>query len=255
MHLERAEPSQRREVGTAHPIARRRARLAGSLALLLLAAGCMGSPPPRLYLLTSEAGGAGPAPPKRHLSIGIAPVTIRDYLDRPEIVTRATANEVTPAENARWAEPLSLNATRVIGQNLGTLLGADDVVLLPARQVSGPRYEVGVEVTRLEIDSKSTVILAAQWRISEAGTGTPLTSGHVIQSETIDGAGTDRAVAAMSRTLAAASREIAAGFEKVLAERRQAPKRPASSDHGRRKSSRPLALDSNQSAVSRLRLD
>lgn len=200
-------------------VARRRICLVGSLAIVLLAAGCIGNPPPRLYLLTSEAGGESPLPPKRRLVIGVAPVTFRDYLDRPEIVTRTTANEVTAIENARWAEPISLNASRVIGENLGAFLGTDDVVLLPARPVSALRYEVGLDVTRFEVDSKSTVILAGRWSISKPGTGAELMSGHVIQSEKIDGPGTDRAVAAMSRALGAATREIAAGFDKLLAAR------------------------------------
>jgi uncharacterized protein len=203
-----------------HPITRRRACLTRLLAVILLVAGCSSSPPPRLYLLTSEADGADPLPETRHLAIGIALVTVRDYLDRPEIVTRATANEVTATENARWAEPLSLNATRVLGENLRALLGTDDVVLLPARQVTSPRYEVGLEVTRLEIDSMSTVILAARWSISEPTTGKEVLSGQVVHSEQIDRSGTDRAVAAMSRTLAAASRQIADGFGKIVAHRR-----------------------------------
>ncbi len=47
-------------------------------------------------------------------SILVAQPQVPDYLDRPQIVERTTANELKLVEADQWAERLSINVSRVV---------------------------------------------------------------------------------------------------------------------------------------------
>src|SRR5260221_10340011 len=54
-------------------------------------------------------------------TVGIA-VSVPEYLDRSEIVERAGANELKPSYKAQWGESLSIDASRVVSEDLESLL-------------------------------------------------------------------------------------------------------------------------------------
>ena len=60
--------------------------------------------------------------------IGVFPVSMPDYLDRPQIVTRVSENEIKLDEFSRWAEPLKDSFTRALVQNLSTILNTAKVI-------------------------------------------------------------------------------------------------------------------------------
>src|SRR5215475_4363631 len=57
--------------------------------LLLVLAGCANTPPTQFYILPTLAS-ADSAAANRDLTIGVGPVTLPPYLDRPQIVTNAS---------------------------------------------------------------------------------------------------------------------------------------------------------------------
>ena len=48
----------------------------------------------------------------------VGPVTVPELVDRPQMVTRVSDNEVAVNEFARWGESLKSNIPRVIASNL-----------------------------------------------------------------------------------------------------------------------------------------
>src|SRR5919108_2844543 len=90
----------------------------------LVIGGCA-SQPSRFYLLSAGpnaetaslemSGRQGP-------TIGVGPVTLPRYVDRPQIVTRTSPYELKVAEFDRWGEALDPNFSRVLGENLALLL-------------------------------------------------------------------------------------------------------------------------------------
>jgi len=46
--------------------------------------------------------------------LGIGPVTLPDYLDRPQIVLRTSQNELVFSEYSRWAGSLATDTVRVL---------------------------------------------------------------------------------------------------------------------------------------------
>jgi uncharacterized lipoprotein YmbA len=188
---------------------------------LLLLGGCLGTTAPtRFFLLTAlsdterlegRAGAGG------QLVIGVGPVELPRYLDRPQIATRAGQHELRLAEFDQWAEPLQDNVTRVLAENLSRLLAADDVVIHPWPRSAHVAYQVLVQVTRFDSTIGAQSMLTARWQIIDVQEDRELlrkTSSFAVPIEASDyGA----IVAAMSRGLGDLSREIA-GEMRALAQ-------------------------------------
>jgi uncharacterized protein len=149
-----------------HPIRSRSLRLAAVAAGLLLA-GCTATTPTRFYTLSSLLAAPGEATkaPPHDLAVGVGPVTLPEYLNRPQIVTRAGRNRVVLADFDSWIEPLDGLFTRTLTENLSLLLGTDDVLPLPLRRAIRLDYDVEVNVTRFDVDSSGNAVLDARWLV------------------------------------------------------------------------------------------
>ena len=181
-------------------------------AVLLAAAGCGQTQDPDLYILSGlppEAEASLGADSDK-LSVGVAPVSLPAYLDRPQVVALASSNKLEVAEFHKWAEPLDANFSRVLTENLSTLLGTDRVAKLPQRRSSKIKYQIAVEVVRFEADMDGTASLVARWNILGADGKTSLAMRKSSFTEPSSPPGEHEAVvAAMSRTVGNLSREIA----------------------------------------------
>ena len=108
-----------------------RATLCSALVVLLLA-GCAHTPKPNYYVLsgprevTNSAVRNGPP-------IGLGPITLPDYLDRPQIVTRASDSRLALSNEHRWAEPLAASFSRALLAHLEQALPTQHIVLHPWR--------------------------------------------------------------------------------------------------------------------------
>lgn len=175
---------------------------AGVLALL---SACVQTEPTRYYTLSSEAE---PLIQASDLAIGVGPVTLPLYLDRPQIVLRRDPNRVELSEFDAWIEPLESMVPRLLAADLIRLLGTDEVVSLPQRQPIPLDYQVEVEVQRFDAETAGRAVLDARWVLTRGG--------EVIRSrlseiaETFDPAGgADAMAAALSRALGTFAHEIA----------------------------------------------
>src|SRR4029450_7897330 len=145
----------------------------GVLALLgvclLGLSGCGSPPPTRFYVLPSLTGAetAPPAAP-RDLTIGVGPVTVPPYLDRLQIVTRASRARLVLGEFDQWAASLQDSVPRVLAENLSLLIPTDRVLLHPWSRTIEPDYQVTVDVTQFDAGPSGEVVLAARWRILSA---------------------------------------------------------------------------------------
>ncbi len=180
------------------------------LALTLVAAGCLS---PRadvstFFLLTSAEAPAAVGTPLGG-TLGLGPVTLPGYLDRSELVTRLSDNQVAVSPTARWAEPLRDNVLRALSQNLVRTLGTDDYVFYPWYESAQVDYGVSVDFARFEADSTGSVTLEADWRITSGDPRETLYRGDSMIQETTSGATIDGSVAALSRALARLCDEIA----------------------------------------------
>lgn len=181
-------------------------RAAAAAAVLLSGCVLKTSPPARLYVLDAVAAPAAPGPPEAPRSVlGVLRVTVPDWIDRPEITSRAAGGRIAPDDVARWGEPIGRGMQRVVAENLAALLPDRLVVRAPTRRAVDQRLEIEVGEAARQADG--TVRVEARWVVF-APDGTTLLqrrSSHQA-GPAADAAGTARA---MSEALAALSREIA----------------------------------------------
>ena len=188
---------------------------------LLAAGGCASSPASRFYILSGVGASddsSHSAARKDGIAVGIEPVKLPHYLDRPQIVTRASPNRIRLAEFDRWAEPLKHNVSRVMAESLSGLLSAERTVVFPWSSSTAPDYRLAVEITRFDGELGGEVALNARWTIFGRNAGDALLRRESSYVETATARDYEALVAAKSRALAALSREIATAIGTVVSE-------------------------------------
>ena len=194
--------------------------LSRGLALCFLFAAvcsCARTEPSRFYTLRSVVH-EKPIPQTsatiRPISIGIGPVEIPEYLDRPQIVTRNGPNELKLAEFDRWAGPLDENISVVLAENLSSFLPSATVVPYPWGPNTNIDYQVSVKLIHLEGVPDEAVSLQALWTLASIHEKQSIISNTSRHTEKVTGSGYEAMVAAMGRSLLQLSREIASVIEK-----------------------------------------
>jgi len=184
---------------------------------LAISAGCASTAQSRFYTLTPMKAPDAPVngvPADEGNLLAMGPVTLPDYLDRPQIMTRSEGNEVHLHETERWAGSLEGDVSRVLLENLSELLAGNRITVVrwsPATQPQAAfRNRVGVEILRFEGPLGGTVMLKARYTLYGADGRKVVSVGESTVREQAGGPDYESLVAAMSRTLATLSREIAA---------------------------------------------
>ena len=193
--------------------------------ILLSLTGCPSlSPQPdrsRFFTLTSqvEADPSAKNSGLAELTLGVGPVRIPGYLDREELVTRVAENRFEVAQNDRWIEPVEENLSRVLAQNLYTLLRIERVVRHPWPSGRRVTHQVEVEIIRFEPTSAREAQLTARWIIIDSANKQPLVTRTSFLKRPIKQESREAAVDAMSEALADLSREIAEAVRNVTRQR------------------------------------
>jgi uncharacterized lipoprotein YmbA len=178
------------------------------LAMALFLAACAGkSAPSKFYVLNSIPQSSLNAPESG--TIGVFPVTMPDYLDRPQVVTRVSENELNLDEFSRWAEPLKDSFTRALVQDLSTLLDTAKVIRTTENPGIPVALQVGVEVLQFDGTLGGDVVLVVKWGLFGEEGKKLLLGKRSTFKEATGGATYDAYVAAESRAVSALSREIA----------------------------------------------
>jgi uncharacterized lipoprotein YmbA len=182
-------------------------RLGAGLLLTIAIAGCFGprADPSTFFQLSPVPPPAAQSP--LSASIGLGPVTVPAYLDRLQLVTRLSDNQLEVNETERWAEPLAEGVARTLEENLSALLPGSTYVRFPWYAAAAPEYAVQLDLRRFEGDGVGLAVLEGTWSLSRGGE--PI-GGRTLRLEET-GAGPTRAdqVAVLSRLLSSLCSEIA----------------------------------------------
>jgi uncharacterized lipoprotein YmbA len=174
--------------------------------------GCGTSQPSHFYLLRalSPTSASDLSETKQSsLSIGLGPVTFPEYLNRPQIVTKASAHEVELAEFHKWAEPLNENTSNVLAENLSALLSTDRIVQYPWKRSEHLDYQLSLEVIQFDGTKSQEAVLKVRWTLVGEDGETLLVKKTSRFTEPVGGLDYEDFVQAMSRTLNSLSKEIA----------------------------------------------
>ena len=169
----------------------------------------------KFYLLTPTADpatsptvAASAQSTRDPFTLGLGPIKLPPYLDRPEIVTRAAPNRLELSKEDRWGESLQNGFTRSMERDLAAQSGAS-IIVFPWYNTVHVDMQVQIEVYRFETDAQGTATLSAKWRILDA-TGKNIlytVEAHLTQPSK-PGDNTD-AAAALSRDVGDLSNQIA----------------------------------------------
>jgi uncharacterized protein len=186
--------------------------------ILALLAGCSNKST-RLYVLTADV--AKPAATSAQgIPIGVGPVTLPKYLDRPQVVSRAAGNSLNQADLDQWGGDLADNITRVLATNLANLLTTDRVSLYPWPDRVPVDYQITLDVAKFEQEPDGGIVLDAFWRLVSLSSSKVLVmrrSIHRVSGAPVETTGSgaadarsyDAVAAAMSRDLETLSHDIA----------------------------------------------
>jgi len=187
--------------------------------LCLWPPGCATSPPTKFYLLSPL-----PAPnletentqDRRPTTIRVDAVVIPGYLDRNEIVTRVSENEIHLADLNQWGEPLRDNLTNILALNLSRLLPAKGFAIFPFKCPSPVDYQISVEIVQMDGSLDGEVHLTAQWSILQGQKGNIMVTRKSRFKASKVPSDYGELVAAQSRLIEALSREIAGSIQTDL---------------------------------------
>jgi uncharacterized lipoprotein YmbA len=129
--------------------------------LAALAAACSGTPESRYYLPEPTALVA----PADGPVLFVDTVTVANYADRSQLVTRVDDSRVVFEEFDVWAQPVPELLTRYLVDALGNRFGRDNVLATPGRRSFDPDWRVEVDVIRLDADQAGAVVLDARWTL------------------------------------------------------------------------------------------
>lgn len=186
------------------------------IALLLFAASCGSSPPVDYYALQTISG-SGTAAPADARIIGLGPLEVPGYLDRPQLVTQSSDGKVIVDEFNRWAEPLANALPRIVTANVDELLESAVVVSFPYGARIRADYHLAGRILRFDADRSGTAVLEVQWGVQDAKANnliSPRRSRYTAVASPSQDPGA--VVAALNQTVAAFSRDIASELTRLL---------------------------------------
>lgn len=174
--------------------------------------GCAASQPTRFFVLNALEPSQKESPKScendKIFTLGINPINLPRYLDRPQIMTKVNDNEFKLSELNVWAEPLKDRLTRVIAQNLDSVPCAD-IVIMPKALSKQINYRLSADVIRLDGTLGGQALFDVQWSITEEQTKRVLIAKVSKYREPVQSHDYNALVYAYNRVLDSFSREIA----------------------------------------------
>ena len=181
--------------------------------------GCLGTSKPVNYYVMTPIEDAGPeaGTPQgdRGPAIGVGPVKMPLYLDRQQIITRNTPNQIETAEFHQWAEPLKNNIVRVLAENLSILLDSQHVLMYPYSKQARVEFQVPISVMQFDAHPGRDIRLKARWAIIRETDKEMLMIKVSEFTVPYDTTGYPELAAGHSEALAELSREIAREVQRL----------------------------------------
>ena len=181
------------------------------LLTVFFVAACSSTPPVAYYTLNTlpEMQQEIPAAVMDDtLAIGVGPVEFPKFLDRPQIVTRKSQNQIEVSEFHRWAGSFPGDFSRVLAKNISILLPSDRVAVYPWGEQFSPTYRVKLDVEQFDGQLGERVVLDVTWMVTDQeGTNKLLVRKSLIE-EPVSDKTYEALVVAESNALVTLSRTI-----------------------------------------------
>ena len=128
-----------------------------------IGAGCAATGETRYYLMSPVAPAHTPGT-SLDLSLGVGPLTLADYLQRSNLVTRESSSRVHVAPDRKWGAALDSHLAEVLAEDLRICLGLPGVHVYPWQPAIRLDYQLTIDISRF-IHDRDTVYLDAHWQL------------------------------------------------------------------------------------------
>ena len=181
------------------------------LLTVFFVAACSSTPPVAYYTLNTlpEMQQEIPAAVMDDtLAIGVGPVEFPKFLDRPQIVTRKSQNQIEVSEFHRWAGSFPGDFSRVLAKNISILLPSDRVAVYPWGEQFSPTYRVKLDVEQFDGQLGERVVLDVTWMVTDQEGTNKLVVRKSLIEEPVSDKTYEALVVAESNALVTLSRTI-----------------------------------------------
>jgi len=188
-------------------------------ALLIWQWGCAHTESAKFYVLNSlTAADSEIRKEENHAKVvlGIGPINLPEYLDRPQIMSRTGGNELEYTEFHRWAEPLKDNFARVLGENLSVLIDTNRIYQFPWRRSVGIDYQLEVDVINFEGSLGGDSFLTVRWTLYGKDRGKALILKKSTFKQTATGKDYEAMVSALNQSLDQFSRVVEKAIQSLM---------------------------------------
>jgi len=181
---------------------------------VMITTGCLKSTPETHYYILNSPDSMQPLQKatKKHRKrvVEIASLTLPQYLERTQIVTRTSTNRMKIKEFHRWGGNLRKNMSRVMAKNLSRLLNTPHMLVVPHIDRTPVDFRLQMEVLEFELGPSQQVNLSVRWTLTKRRRSTPVAVRlSELSSPKIEDADMDQTVSAMGELYGELSREIA----------------------------------------------
>jgi uncharacterized lipoprotein YmbA len=188
--------------------------LLNTLFILLLSGlmyGCIGGTSPKsvYYVFTPSQNTPAAQSQLNEYSLGIGPVTIPEFLERPQIITRQGKNILHINEFHRWADSLEAQITDVLVVNLSNLLDTPNVIAYPWIKPFLPKYQLYIKFRRFDGNLADSITMDAIWRLVDTKNKKELLSRRLFQTVPTNNKGYKAYVNALNTAVEQLSQDIA----------------------------------------------
>jgi len=188
------------------------------LLTVFFVAACSSTPPVAYYTLNTlpEMQQEIPAAVMDDtLAIGVGPVEFPKFLDRPQIVTRKSQNQIEVSEFHRWAGSFPGDFSRVLAKNISILLPSDRVAVYPWGEQFSPTYRVKLDVEQFDGQVGERVVLDVTWMVTDQEGTNQLVVRKSLIEEPVSDKTYEALVVAESNALVTLSRTIVEEIRKL----------------------------------------
>jgi uncharacterized lipoprotein YmbA len=144
------------------------------------------------------------------IQIGVAPVVLASYLDRPQIVERQSDYRLELYEFEQWAGSLQDNLLSLVSRQLQQQLGKGkmQVIAYPWQAMIRPAYELQLSVSRFD-RSQEEITLQARWSLIQSHTKQIVVMQQMSLIEPLPGGDIEDGIAAANQVVGRLSAHMA----------------------------------------------
>lgn len=151
----------------------------------------------------------GPAPSTQGIGIGVGPVDLAEYIDRPNLVVEESPRHFQAASHHRWAGDLESQIATTTASNLGRRLNTGNVHTYPWHGHHQTRYQVTLNIRQFHSSADGYAVIETGWRVYSLPDHQLLTSRTFTDREALAKDGYPALIEAQSTLLSRLADEIA----------------------------------------------